>query len=352
MGVTSLAAYAYDLDKHRNIWATYGAQQFFGYSQEELHALGDQLLPEVIDLDDWHLVRLHHNTMRGLQIGESAELYCRVWGRGDLAPRFVRFVDRCVALNDAGQCYLIEGTLQEVSAQQFDAYRLIQRALIRGQLLLHYQPICSLETGLVVGYEALARWNHSGVIKGPGAFLSVIENTALELPWIQCQIGLLEAALTALPDPLWLSLNLSGSAIQTGKIPDLLALLSKPNRLQIEILESVSLGNPAVLATLQEIRVRHVLKADDVGSELSGLSRFLASQLFSGIKLDRVLVDGIPDDHDICQVAAHVIGLARDLGLSVTAEWVCNARQVDWLIRHHVDYGQGELFGLSGDLHH
>jgi EAL domain-containing protein (putative c-di-GMP-specific phosphodiesterase class I) len=344
------AIYRYDLKARRNLWVNFGTEIFWGYSQAELQAMGDTVIRTIIHDDDLHLVARHHETLAGMALGQSAELFCRAWGRNDTAPRFVRFTDACVA-HDGECCTEIEGEVVEVSVGAFDARKLLERGFGRQELTLHYQPICDLSTRQHVGYEALARWIRNGAVyHPPSTFLPLIEGTSLELPWVKHQISLVEAAIVLLPPPLWVSLNISESVLVSHALPNLLAGNPDPSRLHIEVLESVSLQNSEALESLWKIKAsRHLIVADDIG-EMAGLSRFLKQGLFEWIKLDRVLVERLPEDKDLAAITRHVLGTAADLGLVVVAEWIERPEQVDWLLRHGCQYGQGAAYGMARPL--
>jgi EAL domain-containing protein (putative c-di-GMP-specific phosphodiesterase class I) len=346
----SPALYRYDLLARRNVWVNWGAELFWGYSQDELHSMGDQVLGNLIHTDDLHLVERHHHRLGQLARGQSSELFCRAWGRDDTTPRFVRFCDICV-VHDGDRCTVIEGEVVEVSAGAFDARKLIERGLLRQELTLHYQPICHLSTGEVAGYEALARWiRYGGAPTPPSEFLPLIEGTSLELPWVKHQIALVEAALTAMPESLWVGLNISESVLATHTLPQLLTGGNDSTRLHIEVLESVSLRNPDAISALKEIQAsRHLIFADDIGAD-AGLSRFLERRLFDGIKLDRILVQGLPGDHVTAAITRRILELSNDLGLISIAEWVQTRAQVDWLLAHGCQLGQGSFYGMPKSL--
>lgn len=343
------ATYRYDLVNCRNIWVSWGAESLFGYSQEELHDMRSEVLAVLLHQDDLHLVEAHHERLRSLTVGQSLYLLCRGWRKNEARPCFLRFIDTCVAHNGR-QCTVIEGEVFEISVGMFDARKVLERGLLRQELTLHYQPICDLRTGAVVGYEALARWVHGNVVTPPCDFLPLIEGTALEIPWVRQQVSLIEAALMALPDPIWIALNVSESMLSSETLSSILAGSPCPERLHIELLESASLHKRAIVTELKRLRAMcHLVFADDVG-EMESLSRFLANGLFDGIKLDRTLVEGLPDEMPVAVVSKHILSLAAELGLPVIAEWVQTPAQVDWLLAHGCQWGQGALFGLARPL--
>jgi len=342
------AVYRFDLVSGVNVWLNFDAEIFWGYSQDEIRAMGAGVIAHLIHHDDLHLVAEHHKRMAGLNLGEHAEVYCRAWGKADQTPRFVHFVDRCVA-HDGERCTIIEGTFAEVPATDFDLRKLIERGMLLSQFTLHYQPICRLSDGQVVGYEALARWESGGQCHAPYKFLNVIEGSTLEIPWLLHQVAMVEAAILALPAPLWVSLNVSESALRADVLPSILAASPQPERFAVEILESVSVADGRTLDAIREIKAaRHIIKADDVGASGSdGLSRFLVDGLFEEVKLDGNLVRGILADAGLAAITRHVISLAKVRGMTITCEWVECREQAELLQSWGCDFGQGKLFGLA-----
>jgi EAL domain-containing protein (putative c-di-GMP-specific phosphodiesterase class I) len=88
---------------------------------------------------------------------------------------------------------------------------------------------------------------------------------------------------------------------------------------------------------------------DDYGAVLS-LPTLLSGLPVSGVKLARILTSGIPKDPKVCGIVSGILDLARQENLKTIAEWVQQPAQVDWLLGHGCQYGQGALYGLAEDL--
>jgi len=255
-------------------------------------------------------------------------------------PRYVLFAPE-----------MSEATLERVELEND-----LRRALERGELRLHYQPLVDLATDRIVGLEALVRWAHPtrGLIP-PASFIPVAEETGLIVPigrWV------LETAcrqarrwLDEMPEsPLVMSVNLS--ARQFGHptlVDDIRATLEASglpaDRLELEITESVLLAEAEDSATaLQAIRDLGVgLVLDDFGTGYSSLS-YLRRIPLDAIKIDRSFVNGIDDDNSNLPIVKAVIDLAHALGIEVVAEGIETAGQLGRLRDLVCDRGQGYFF--------
>jgi diguanylate cyclase (GGDEF)-like protein/PAS domain S-box-containing protein len=233
----------------------------------------------------------------------------------------------------------------------------LRRAVDRGELLLHYQPIVSLSTRELTGYEALVRWRRDGRLVSPADFIPIAEETGLIVPigrWVLAEACRQLAAWTA-RNPTAIprvSMNVNVSRRQFED-PDLLPHLHRvlaetaidPARLTLEITESVIMHEPtAAGATLRRIKDAGVrLAMDDFGtgySSLSCLHQFPLDEL----KVDRGFVCDVEARRDAAAVVHAIVGLAHNLGMSVVAEGLERMEQVAFLQALDCDYGQGYLF--------
>ncbi len=213
----------------------------------------------------------------------------------------------------------------------------LERALVEREFVLHYQPQVDLQSGDVVGVEALIRWRHPAEgLLAPHAFLPQLAGTELEIKigeWvIETALQDLDTWLRnglALAENACVGINLGGNQLLLSGFRDwLLATLRNhpagaAQRLEFEILESAAISDVAsaarVMADCRKLGVRFAL--DDFGTGYSSLAYFRALP-FDVIKIDRVFVLNMlnnPDDHNIVQSVAF---LARAFGRSVVAEGV------------------------------
>jgi EAL domain-containing protein (putative c-di-GMP-specific phosphodiesterase class I) len=232
-----------------------------------------------------------------------------------------------------------------------------RRAIERDELRVYYQPQVSLQTGRVVGMEALARWEHPerGMIP-PTRFIPLAEEIGLIVPigrWVlreACrQAREWQERYSSFPPPV-VSVNLSAAQLRhTDLVEEVLRITREAGleteALALEITESVLLEdatyNTATLARLRESGVR--LDIDDFGTGYSSLS-YLKRLPADVLKLDKSLVQGLERDRGNYAIVLSVITLAHALGLKVVAEGVETAEEYDELRRLKCDVGQGYYF--------
>jgi diguanylate cyclase (GGDEF)-like protein/PAS domain S-box-containing protein len=232
----------------------------------------------------------------------------------------------------------------------------MKRALAENQFVLLYQPQVDLATGLIVGAEALLRWQHpiDGLIS-PGHFLPRAEETGLILPineWV-----LYEACYEAkrwqnlgLP-PLRVAVNVSPVQFRRRSMPLLIArVLAEtqldPRRLDLELTESNLLQDlDAVASDLQQVTDLGVHFAiDDFGTGYSSfgyVKRFPVDR----IKIDQSFVQNMANDPNDAAIVRAVVTLGHNLGISVVAEGVETADHLASLRAEGCDEVQGYYFG-------
>ena len=233
----------------------------------------------------------------------------------------------------------------------------LRRALERNELLLHYQPKVNLETGMIVGAEALLRWQHPewGLI-APERFIPIAEETGLIVQigaWV-IRTACNQARLwqdAGLP-PVVMSVNLSARQFrQESFVKEVTQILHetglKPEQLEMELTESMLMHNAnaaiSILAGLKSIGVR--LSLDDFGTGYSSLS-YLSRLPIDTLKIDRSFVQHI-GDQDECDngiLAQAIISLGHSLNLTVIAEGVETGEQLQFLKAHQCDEVQGFYF--------
>jgi diguanylate cyclase (GGDEF)-like protein len=238
----------------------------------------------------------------------------------------------------------------------------LRRALERENFRVYYQPLVSLETGRISGFEALVRWEHPerGLVS-PAEFISLAEETGLIIAidrWVlreAChQTRLWQekfGASTGHPRaPLYISANLSSK--QFGQ-PDLVDQIEEivlhtglgMHSLKLEITESVLMNNAeaaaAMLLQLRKLGIR--LSIDDFGTGYSSLS-YLHSFPLDTLKIDRSFINRLGGDGEGSEIVRTIMTLSRNLGMEVVAEGVETAEQLNELRKLTCDYGQGYFF--------
>jgi EAL domain-containing protein (putative c-di-GMP-specific phosphodiesterase class I) len=231
----------------------------------------------------------------------------------------------------------------------------LRRALERGEFRLLFQPVVTLDTGAIEGFEALIRWRHPerGEVQ-PDTFIPVAEETGIILPlgrWVVeecCRQMQRWAALGY--DRLTIAVNLSPAQFAEADLADHLARTLTdcevdPKRFKFEITESVLLEqqDPAVgtLHRLREMGV--VLCIDDFGTGYSSLG-YLHRFPLDIVKIDRSFVSRMDRDARAAQLVHAIVNLARNLRVKVVAEGVETREQLAALRGMGCDFAQGFLF--------
>jgi diguanylate cyclase (GGDEF)-like protein/PAS domain S-box-containing protein len=246
--------------------------------------------------------------------------------------------------------------LANMAATRFEMESALRHALLRDELVLHFQPKVDMRTGRVHGLEALVRWLHPtrGLVP-PGEFIPLAEELGLIVPigrWVireACrQIReWRDNGAAALP----VAVNLSARQFADNNlIRDISEALTAygvaPYEFEVELTESVLMVDPErandVLQQLHAMGVR--ISIDDFGtgySSLSYLKRFPADT----VKIDRSFICGLPGDGDDTAITQAVIAMAHTLGLRVVAEGVETNAQLALLRELGCDEAQGYLLG-------
>src|SRR5687768_17220006 len=229
------------------------------------------------------------------------------------------------------------------------------------EFCVYYQPIDSLETGRLAGFEALVRWNHPrrGLVS-PADFIPVAEETGLIVPigeWVLTEsCNRIREWQIASPGHRSLSLSVNLSARQVAQ-SDLLERIKEalatsklsPHCLKLEITESVVMENAEAAALMfKQLRSLGVqLSIDDFGTGYSSLS-YLHRFPLNYLKIDRSFVMRLTTDNDNAIVRT-ISSLARNLGMQVIAEGIETEEQHQQLKMLGCEYGQGYLFSRPVD---
>jgi EAL domain-containing protein (putative c-di-GMP-specific phosphodiesterase class I) len=238
----------------------------------------------------------------------------------------------------------------------------LHRAIERQEFSNFYQPIISLVSGEIVGFESLLRWNHPtrGHL-GPEEFIAVAEETGLirELGWWNLrescrQMSLWRAKYPAYAD-LTISVNLSPKQfLQPELISDiegvLLEMKMPPSALKLELTESTVMGDPAsAIAMLEQIKARGIsLAIDDFGTGYSCLG-YLPVLPFSALKIDRTFVRRLQIAPEVATMIQSLIELSKKMNLRVIVEGVEEPRQLEAIRQMGADELQGYLLGMPSD---
>jgi diguanylate cyclase (GGDEF)-like protein/PAS domain S-box-containing protein len=238
----------------------------------------------------------------------------------------------------------------------------LRRALERQEFCVYYQPIVSLLTGKIAGFEALVRWQHPkrGLLS-PADFLPVAEETGLialiDLWMLQEACHQLQIWQEQFAQNLPLTVSVNFSGVQFAR-PDVLQqvdhILHQAKlhgcHLKLEITESVIMVNTRSAADLLEsFRQRGIqLCIDDFGTGYSSLGR-LHRLPINTLKIDRSFVHRVTNDGESWEIVRAIVMLAHNLGLDVIAEGIETLEQVAQLQSLRCEYGQGFYYSRPID---
>ena len=236
----------------------------------------------------------------------------------------------------------------------------LRRGLERREFKLYYQPIVSLQTGEIRGFEALIRWQHPqrGLVS-PTEFIPVAEETGLIVPigWWVFREACQQMRLWQLQFPeyssLVMSINLSAKQFaQPDLVEQIKNLLQEtelnPSSLKLEITESVIMDNAesatAMLLQLQALGIRFSL--DDFGTGYSSLAYLYRFPIHT-LKIDRSFINKM--DSEQFEIVRTIVTLAHNLGMDVVAEGVEKVKHLAQLKALNCEYGQGYFFSKPVD---
>jgi diguanylate cyclase (GGDEF)-like protein len=274
----------------------------------------------------------HPDALAALQHADLAMHHARKQGKGNWA--------------------LFGPELEEKAKARLRGESDLRNAIDQGQLYLVYQPQLSAETHKVVGFEALARWEHPerGNIP-PSDFIGVAEDSGMIIQigeWI-IRTAMEEAA--RLPEEIRMSINISplqmNSPTLVSTIMSALAVNQlSPSRIDLEITESVLMADTGfALSRLRELRdMGFRISLDDFGTGYSSLS-YLRKFPFHKIKIDQSFVRELETDPESRAITQATLTLAKMMGLRTTAEGVETLHQASFLREHGCDELQGYLAG-------
>ncbi|MDP9376213.1 MAG: EAL domain-containing protein [Actinomycetota bacterium] len=233
----------------------------------------------------------------------------------------------------------------------------LRRALAAKEFVLHYQPMMSLASGEIVGFEALIRWQHPtrGLVF-PSTFISAAEHMGLIRPmgvWIlreACRQAAVWRQQDLVPESFSMSLNISVCQLQHGDfVADISHALEEsglsPHQLVLEMTESVLMEHTeetlALLKRIKSLGVR--LAIDDFGTGYSSLS-YLQRFPFDILKIDRSFIDRLTGPSAEGDLVRTIVQLGHSLRMTIVAEGIENYAQFLALRRIGCELGQGYHF--------
>lgn len=231
---------------------------------------------------------------------------------------------------------------------------MLRRSIEKNEIFLNYQPQVEIDTGRLVGVEALVRWNNSelGVVP-PFRFIPVAEDIGFISQlgkWVlheACrQMVRWEQQGLSVPK---IAVNLSVKQFERGSIAGMVADVLEetglePHRLQLEVTESVIMNTGDALTFINDLHAIGVgLSIDDFGTGYSSLA-YLKQMPVQTLKIDRSFIKDISTDINDEAITIAVIQLGKSLNLSVIAEGVETEEQAAFLLRHGCNLAQGYYY--------
>lgn len=244
--------------------------------------------------------------------------------------------------------------LNTVAQQRITLESELRHALDHGQFVVHYQPRVCVHNNHILGAEALVRWQHPqrGLL-APGNFIALCEETGLIEAlgaYVLEEAAMQQVAWAQQGFPLRISVNLSPRQfLDTHFVQTVCEIVERtgcnPQQLQLEITESLLLGNAeGTLEILQALNgMGFSFAIDDFGTGYSNLA-YLQRYPISCLKIDRSFIHSLEGTEPITEL---IVNMSRLLKLSIVAEGVETAIQLDWLRQHHCEEYQGFLFSSA-----
>jgi len=265
-----------------------------------------------------------------------------------------------IALKRAKQTKIVEVYTPEAldnARRRFTLETELRKALEKDRLELFFQPLIDMNSGLIMGFEALTRWNDPdrGPIR-PNEFIAVAEESGLIVPlgrWA------LEQACRTLKQwdkraegvlPIKISVNVSAVQFARDDIPRMVAQVLRDTRvpgrrITLELTESVIVSDPdRARKVMQALRDLHAtLALDDFGTGYSNLA-YLQMLPIDILKIDRSFVQRMLEDKDKVAIVRAILSLASALGMETTAEGIESLELFKTLAALGCSFGQGHYF--------
>jgi EAL domain-containing protein (putative c-di-GMP-specific phosphodiesterase class I) len=245
--------------------------------------------------------------------------------------------------------------LNVINRQELDTD--LRRALKYDEFVLYYQPIVSIETERICGFEALIRWQHpKRGLMYPSEFIPIAESngfidqiTRWTLQHASLQLSRWQAEFP-MALPLMISVNLSPISLRQ---PELFRWVSEclnmaalsPSSLALEIVETIFIQDPALAGhTFRNLRKLGVkVSLDDFGTGYSSLG-YINEYPIDTIKIDRSFVSRLNETGEVSAIVRAVAQLAHDLNFQIVAEGIETREQFDFIKALGCQFGQGYLF--------
>ncbi|HET8826925.1 MAG TPA: EAL domain-containing protein [Terriglobales bacterium] len=254
------------------------------------------------------------------------------------------------------RCEVFDPEMHSAAIKRLKLETELRRGMEQGELLAYYQPIISLATGKIAGFEALSRWQRASGMVQPADFIPVAEETGLIVPMNQqlmldaCRQGVIWQDSFGCPSPLFMSMNITPKQFERAQLAEEVRdIMSRTGstaaNIHLEITETVTMQDAdAAMNRLSQLKAIGVhLSIDDFGTGFSSLSRLRRFPV-DALKIDRVFISSMTEDRDSFEIVRATIALAHSMGLEVIAEGTETEAQVAELTTLGCELAQGFLY--------
>ncbi len=300
-------------------------------------------------------------SIQGQNVSVTASIGIAIGSHGETGPHdLLRDADTAMyqaKTNGKARSCMFDQTMRTQAVERLALEADLKSALANDEFRVFYQPIVSISSGRIEGFEALLRWQHPtrGLIP-PAAFVPIAEETGFI---IALGYYVLEQACRQLrtwqqdrPDqpPLFMSVNVSSKQFADPNFVDRVAACLKKvgwdaNCLKLEITETAIMRNPELAAkTLGQLRDLEIqISLDDFGTGYSSLS-YLQQFPIDTLKIDRCFINRLEGSKQAEEIVRTIVALAHGLGIEVTAEGIERTTQLSTLHEIGCETGQGYLY--------
>jgi PAS domain S-box-containing protein len=255
-----------------------------------------------------------------------------------------------------GRCEVFDHAMHAGAIKRLQLETDLRKALELNQFRVYYQPIVSLRSGQIVGFEALSRWQRPEGLVMPGEFITVADETGIILPMNRqllndaCRQLRAWQALFRSDPPLTLNVNITPKQFAQPELASEIGRILRetgldPRCVNLEITETIAMADAkrsaVVLSELKALGVN--LDIDDFGTGYSSLSRLQGFPVDT-LKIDRAFISRIDTDLATHEIVRVIVMLAHGLHLKVVAEGVETQAQVDLLKDIGCELAQGYFY--------
>jgi len=253
------------------------------------------------------------------------------------------------------RCEVFDPAMHASAVRRLTLESDLRKAIESRELKVYYQPIVALESGEIIGFEALSRWQRPDRLVPPNEFIPVADETGLILPInhlvLRDACHQLRAWQLRFPSQALLTMSVNIAPKQFSQ-PDLAKDVRcaiqetglSPEALQLEIMETTTMEAEKAAQILAELKALGVrLSIDDFGTGHSSLSRLQRLPVHC-LKVDRSFISRMDDDNDSQEIVRLIIAMAHTLHLKVVAEGTETEQQIHTLKRLNCEMAQGYFF--------